>query len=613
MIVESQLYHGILQHSPLAMVRWDEDLRIVEWNVRARDLFGWRENAVLGKPLSEVLALPGEAAAHARRMRSLLTTGEHGFSIGSALTKDGRTLTCEWHSRVLRDETGQVQGGFTFALDITDRRRMDEALRESEAKLNATLRSMGEAVVTADLDGRVTRMNPGAERLTGWRLAEAHGRPLSEVLMATEEATGAPCAILGIAAADLPADGLPVQALLRHRSSGLVPISLSITAIRDQARNLHGRVLTFRDQTLERAAERDLKEKEARYRAIVEDQTEFVLRLSPTLRFTFANQAVCRYLRLEVDRLLTLRMEDLLPEEGPGIARRLAQLNSSSSQTSLEHRWKGADGSLRHLLWDVRALFSQDGSLTEYQAVGRDITAERRAEEAVAKAEREAAVGRLAAVVAHEVNNPLGAITAHLSAMRASDDLPAIHRETLGVLARQVERIASTVQKLLRFTRQRENRGLPVRLGDLVEAVAELYAGRFRAQGLRLESDLPPRLPTLHADVDLLQEVLINLVENACDAVPRGGCIAIRAEQDADLVQLLVEDDGPGLGDDPERVFTPFYTTKTKGTGLGLAIARRICVDLGGSLEAGNRPRGGAWFRIRLPAGPALRQPGTPA
>ena len=219
---------------------------------------------------------------------------------------------------------------------------------------------------------------------------------------------------------------------------------------------------------------------------------------------------------------------------------------------------------------------------------------------------RAAALGRLAAVVAHQVNTPLAAIKARLALLRedvGADEARAAEG-SLSVIDRQVDRIATITRGLLGFVRLRDAGARNPDLRLVVRSVAELYGEVLRARGIQLVLALPEEPVAVSGQLDDLQELLLNLVENSREAVASGGEVRITLSRHDDFAELLVEDDGPGLGADPEQLFQPFYTTKTTGTGLGLAIARRIAEGPGGTLRGENRfPDGrGARFVLRLPA-----------
>jgi PAS domain S-box-containing protein len=269
--------------------------------------------------------------------------------------------------------------------------------------------------------------------------------------------------------------------------------------------------------------------------------------------------------------------------------------------TDVEIQRVHRDGRVLDLNMAAAPLTNPEGHIIGVIAMFVDISSRKQAEVALATAQRDATVGRMAAVVAHEINNPLAAIKAWLGLLHTDLAQVPEGRENLGMIAEQVDRIARTVRNLLGFARQREGREKRVPATVLIRTVASLFHGRMRTRGIFFTCVVPDDLPGIHGDNDQLQEVLINLLENASQALSPGRRCYIRAAVHHQCLEIEVEDDGPGLGADPERLFTPFYTTKVNGTGLGLSVARRICVAHGGSLTAENMDQGGARFRVTLP------------
>ncbi len=215
----------------------------------------------------------------------------------------------------------------------------------------------------------------------------------------------------------------------------------------------------------------------------------------------------------------------------------------------------------------------------------------------VAKA-RLAAVGRLAAGVAHEVNNPAGVILARSTlVLDDAQALPAELAEDLRVIARQAQRIRDITGALLRLGRPQSGERVPVDLAGVVLGSVALVRREAEARGVKLVVDAGPA--EVLGDAAALDGVLHNLLRNAIAATP-GGTVWVRTAPG----EVVVEDDGPGFAPDVlPRLFEPFFTTKAvgEGTGLGLALARGVAEEHGGSIEAGNRSEGGARLRRLVP------------
>lgn len=217
-----------------------------------------------------------------------------------------------------------------------------------------------------------------------------------------------------------------------------------------------------------------------------------------------------------------------------------------------------------------------------------------------------ASVGELASGMAHEINNPVGIILARTDYVLATQDgLSTEAKEDLRVVRSQAERVASTVRSLLTFARPSPLSVQRVDLAGLVEESVKLEAPRCRTAAVEIECTTSGRIPTIQGDPDRLQQVLINLMNNAIESMPEGGRLAIRLANGRGEVVVDISDTGKGITDeDLARIFDPFFTTKPagKGTGLGLAVSYGIIRDHGGEILVSSLPGRGSTFSIVLPA-----------
>jgi signal transduction histidine kinase len=220
--------------------------------------------------------------------------------------------------------------------------------------------------------------------------------------------------------------------------------------------------------------------------------------------------------------------------------------------------------------------------------------------------ERLAALGEMAAGVAHEIRNPLGGIGLYASLLdRDLADRPE-QRALVRKLAVGVRNLDNIVGDILMFAGDAEPDRHRATLGEIVEGVIDQTAPKALASGIHIDVDPALSSAQVYCDAAQVERAMINLVLNAIDAVSSGGHVWIRLDArrtDGRLVRVWVEDDGPGIEPDlAHRIFNPFYTTKHTGTGLGLAIVHRLAEMNGGSVRAGSRRGGGAAFLLVLPS-----------
>nr|WP_153865931.1 MULTISPECIES: ATP-binding protein [Myxococcaceae] len=240
-------------------------------------------------------------------------------------------------------------------------------------------------------------------------------------------------------------------------------------------------------------------------------------------------------------------------------------------------------------------------NVRHHAQAARQLTELRRLQGELVDRERLAVLGEAAAVVAHEVRNPLGAILNAAAVVRRDPAGPYAARAA-AMLEEEALRLETVVRDLLDVVRPLEPRPRPLQLEELARRVLGLFVERGEAAADQLLLDEEPQLPELHADQSLLQLALENLVRNAVQASPPGSPVHVRITRTQDGVCLSVEDRGTGLAEaDAERVFEPFFTTRATGTGLGLSVVRRVVHAHGGSVRAAPRDGGGARFELRLP------------
>jgi two-component system C4-dicarboxylate transport sensor histidine kinase DctB len=258
------------------------------------------------------------------------------------------------------------------------------------------------------------------------------------------------------------------------------------------------------------------------------------------------------------------------------------------------------------------------GERIGYVAVKRDITERLEVESRLLQGQKLEAVGVLAAGIAHEINNPLFGISGFAELIELEPGCPAGVSELAGKIVGETDRIARIVNSLLEFARPGADGESTVDIRVLVDHTLTLLRPRLANIGASVHSRVEPGCEAFIGARGKVQQVLLNLLSNACDAVagrpagqpaPRIDVVAEPAPGDAGTLRLVVRDNGPGIDHaQSERLFVPFHTTKGpgKGTGLGLSVSRRLAIEMGGSLEHRPGPGGGAEFHLTLPRAGAV-------
>jgi signal transduction histidine kinase len=334
---------------------------------------------------------------------------------------------------------------------------------------------------------------------------------------------------------------------------------------------------------------RELERSEQRHRELVESVPAFVVALDHDGRITTWNR--------QLERVTGRPRREMLGEDG----RALVGTEVGTDERARDLPVKG--GSARRVRWSRSEVTGPDGTRFVY-AVGIDVTEEQEIQRRMLRSERLAAVGTMAAGLAHEVRNPLNSASLQLTLLQRRldrGDEAASVRPIVQIIKSEIARLDRLVRDFLAFSKPRQLEPERVDVGELANGVAALIAPEASTAGVAVGVEVPSEVPAVLGEPERLRQVLLNLTRNAVEAMAgRGGKLTIRAAAVAKgRVAIEVEDDGPGFSEELP-VFDAFFTTKEQGTGLGLSLVHRIVTDHGGTIQVTSRP-GRTCFTVTLP------------
>jgi two-component system NtrC family sensor kinase len=305
--------------------------------------------------------------------------------------------------------------------------------------------------------------------------------------------------------------------------------------------------------------------------------------------------------------VLTRQKREVLESE-------FASVFATGNIQRIEHETATANGGIKHwLISKIPMWIDRSGEVSHVITIGEDISARVEANRAVARAEKLAAIGRLAAGVVHEINNPLATISACAEALEsrvkegAFNDSAALEdlREYLGLIRSEAFRCKTITNGLLDFSHTRAAQHAPLNLGDIIASATRLVTHQQRGEGIEFKIETSEDLPRVSGDAGQLQQAIIALATNAVDAMPEGGVLRITSGRNGNRVFVEVSDTGAGISaENVPKIFEPFFTTKEvgEGTGLGLAVCYGILTEHGGSLDVQSTVGVGTTFTMLLPA-----------
>jgi PAS domain S-box-containing protein len=602
-------YRDLFDGVPIAIYLSAPDGTIIDVNPAMVELLGYsdRESLLRANAYDLFVDRDVRAGELARLEQQVLV---HSYEL-QLRRRDGELIWVLDSARAVKDAAGRVKFYEGSLLDITERKRAREQLRETNEKLRAIIEASPLAIVSHDLDGIVLSWNKAAEKIFGWKETEVVGRPLP--FIPDEEWSVFRRLMSRVAGGEQ----LEAPEIRRQRRDGSVVFAnISAGPLRDIDGNVVGILGVIADIT-------DRKQAQETRRRLAE-----ILEATPDLVGVATVEGRGIYLNPAGREML--KITDEPSESSPPI------WTHHPERDGLVVRDEALPSAVRHGTWSGEVVFetqdgrevptsmvmiahrTPDGEVDYVSVVARDLTEQKALEERLRQSQTMDAIGRLAGGIAHDFNNLLTTIIGHSDLLlKYLEDEQS--RADIEAIKEAGQRAASLTSQLLAFGRRQV---LQLRFLDLNAVIASLGSRLKEMVGDRIElvTILDGTLGNVKADPIQLEEVISALVENSCEAMPNGGRLTIEttqvdlshdAAQQLDLSEpglfavLSVIDTGRGIDEETRsRIFEPFFTTKkeVKGTGLGLPTVYGIVKQSGGDVWVDSEPGRGTTIKIYLPA-----------
>ncbi len=611
-------YQTLAEISPVGIFHTDAQGNTTYVNPR------WCE--ISGLPAEETLEYGWLSAVHPEDREPLvagwadavreqrISNAEYRF-----LRPDGTT---RWVMGQAAPETsldGKIVGYVGTVTDITGRKQAEEALREQAEILDLAQ----DAILVRNLDNEIVFWNRGAEQTYGWTKAEASGKVAHVLLQTTFPVSRA--------AVDqaLVSEGIWEGELLHTRRDGTRIVIFSRQGLKRDHVGLPSGILEInRDITDRKQAEKALFESEQQLRLVTDHMHDLVIRTDLQGLILYASPSHESVLGLKPENMLGTSMYALMhPEDVERVRTYALDSLEKGMPGTQEFRYRHVDGYYLWLESTGVIFFDEHGLPTGVVLSSHDITGRKQAEdeilqlnasleqrieertrelrqaqEQLVRKERLAVLGELAGSVGHELRNPLGIINGAIYYLKmVQPDVDEKIRQYHEMIEQQTLNAEKIITDLLDFARVSATNRQVVAVPELVQSVLSRFPS---PPSVKVVLKLPAGLPMILADPKQMEQVLGNLVINACQAMPDGGRMTISARPKKGMLSILVKDTGTGITpENMQKVFEPLFTTKATGIGLGLAVSKKLVEANGGKIDVMSEAGKGTSFTILLPVG----------
>jgi PAS domain S-box-containing protein len=615
-----QHFRRIVDTAHDAFVSLDESGRITAWNPQAEEAFGWTEAEAVGRSFAETLIPARHRSTHTRGLQLFMATGKAPLFDRrlelEVVRRDGREFLVEMTMSAVR--AGGRYAFNAFLHDITERKQAEETLR----RLADIVQSSHDAIVATTAEGEITSWNPGASDLYGYRAEEVIGQPLEMLIPA--ERLEHDARMLSQALAGRRLEDFETEHV--RKDGSIVPVSVTVSAMRDSRRAIVGASVIVRDRTERKRAEEAMREVQEAFRRAFEDApigvALFGVEAEARGRLLQVNHSMSQITGYSGRELGSMTLEEITHPYDADLERPLYEqlMSGEIPNYQLEKRYLRGDGGTVWVMHNASIAHDSSGRLLYGIAQVQDITRRKQTEDRLANvaAELERRASELersnsdlqefAYVASHDLSEPLRMVASYtqLLARRYQGRLDSDADEFIGFAVDGVNRMQRLIDDLLAYSRAgtAEYRFGPVDVGELVRDTLVGMQTTVSESGATVVTG---DLPTVWGDEGQLRQLFQNLIGNGikfrADELPR---VEVSAERHGNGWLFRVSDNGIGI--DPrhaERIFSVFKRLHGRdeypGSGIGLSICKRIVERHHGRISVERNPTGGSTFSFTIP------------
>jgi PAS domain S-box-containing protein len=609
-------FRKIFENANDGLIYLDTSGRILDLNEKAAQTFGGSKEEFLGKHFTKVGVFSLRDITKLLGYFARILRGKEGYTNIRIKNKKDQELYLECSSSIMRIE-GKIVGILVVARDITERKKMEEKLRESEERWRSLVKNAPSIIMIVDREGKIqfinrTVIDASPEKVVGRSVYDFIDPRHHDVVRKTirqvfETGEGSSYEIRGTGAGD-------------HASW----YATQVGPIKRDGQTVSVTLITL-DITERKKVEEALRKSESESRTLLENLPQKIFFKDKNSVYISCNENYARDLKIHRDEIAGKTDYDFYPKKLAekyraddkrimisGKAENIEEEYIQDGQEVFVHTAKtpvkdekGNVVGILGIFWDITERKQMQQKIEEYSQQ-LEVLVEKRtrqlkeAQEQLIKSERLAAIGQVAAMVGHDIRNPLTGISSatYYLKTKLSQKMDTKSKEMLELIEKDIQYANKIIADLVEYSREMKLELTETTPKSIMKNALFLVKIPENVQ----IADLTQNKPKAKLDVDKMERVFSNLIKNAVDAMPEGGKIAISSKESDGNVEIMFVDNGIGMAKEVlERIWTPFFTTKARGMGLGLPICKRIVEAHGGNISAESVVGKGSMFTVTLP------------
>jgi PAS domain S-box-containing protein len=591
------------------IIVFDEDSRIEFSNQMAAEILGLPKDQILGREFFSLIGKRDEEFLEEMVMRGE-GPGEKVCTEMSIQTPHGQVKATEVCIAPTRSDDGRIRT-YAYIRDITERKKFEKELKESEEKFRNLFERVRHGLFISSKEGKFVDCNQALLEMVGYQDKEEFLKiDIAKDLYVNPEDRKTFQRLI-----EQHGFVKDLEVEFKKKNAEKITVLLTAHVKRDEKRGVIGYEGLNIDISERKRMERELKEANEFLMKLIESSVDGIIVTNTKGDILMFNRGAENILEYKADEVVGKMNIRSIYE--PGVAKEVMEKLRSPDYggvgklTSFPIFHRRKDGEL--IEGDLSASIIYDEKGKEIASVGifKDLRERLRIErelqktqQALLQSEKLAAMGRLTSQIAHELNNPLYGIMNTLELLKTEVPPESKRRRILELSLSETQRLAEMLRNMLSFSKPEEEKRRPIKMNELIEGILLVMEKQMRESNIKVETFFDDEIPEVMASTNQMRQVMLNMLKNAKEAMPKGGTLTVKTSKEVNKVLIHIQDTGVGIPEEiRDKIFEAFFTTKqkVKGVGLGLSVCYGIIKDHGGEIKVESEEGKGTTFRIRLP------------